>query len=135
MKRKPITAAELTELLRSDPEYMKLRLEQDQRLQMNDIRCKEDEERLCADLQAVCGDVESLWELVNEPTDDIRVVKVLLSHLSKVQHSRTKEGIVRALTVNAAKGMVETHLVEEFRRATSPRTPQQAVGHPPSTTP
>jgi hypothetical protein len=120
MRKKPITAAELTDELRNDPVYIKLRSEQDRRLQLDDIKLTEDETELCADLRAAGRDVKTLWELVNEPINDITVVKVLLSHVTKVRHLRTKEGIVRALTVPAAKGMVETALVEEFGKTTSP---------------
>jgi hypothetical protein len=68
-------------------------------------------------LNAAGYGVSSVWDLVNNPEGFPGTVPVLLSHLSKDYDEKVKEGIVRALSVPAARGVAASGLVSEYRKA------------------
>src|SRR5262245_48225177 len=59
---------------------------------------------LYEELSAIGIRIKSIWDLVNTPTGYPEAIPILVEHLAKPYHHRTKEGIVRALAVKGAKG-------------------------------
>ena len=58
--------------------------------------------------------INSIWDLVNTKSKYPKAIPVLMKYLPLVSYVRNKEGIVRALTVPEAKGLVVSLLVKEF---------------------
>lgn len=59
--------------------------------------------------------VESVYDLVNDPSSHPKAVEPLLVMLSKIEESTIKEGIVRALADKAAKGVAAEPMIRELR--------------------
>lgn len=59
--------------------------------------------------------IESVWDFVNTADKYAEAIPVLIRHLSKPYHSRTKEGIVRALAVKEARGIANKEVIAEYR--------------------
>ena len=58
--------------------------------------------------------INSIWDLVNTKRKYLAAIPVLMKYLPLVSYIRNKEGIVRALTVPEAKGLVVPLLVKEY---------------------
>lgn len=58
--------------------------------------------------------INSIWDLVNTKSKYPKAIPVLMKYLPLVNYVRNKEGIVRALTVPEAKGLVVPLLVNEY---------------------
>ena len=58
--------------------------------------------------------INSIWDLVNTKSKYPKAIPVLMKYLPLVSYVRNKEGIVRALTVPEAKGLVVPLLVKEY---------------------
>lgn len=58
--------------------------------------------------------INSIWDLVNSKSKYPKAIPVLMKYLPIVNYVRNKEGIVRALTVSEAKGLVVPLLVNEY---------------------
>ncbi len=58
--------------------------------------------------------IDSIWDLVNTKNKYPKAIPVLMKYLPLVNYVRNKEGIVRALTVPEAKGLVVPLLVKEY---------------------
>ncbi|WP_185218131.1 hypothetical protein [Sphingobacterium mizutaii] len=58
--------------------------------------------------------INSIWDLVNSKSKYPKAIPVLMKYLPLVNYVRNKEGIVRALTVPEAKGLVVQLLVKEY---------------------
>jgi HEAT repeat protein len=58
--------------------------------------------------------INSIWDLVNTKSKYPKAIPVLMKYLPLVNYVRNKEGIVRALTVPEAKGLVVPLLVKEY---------------------
>lgn len=56
-------------------------------------------EPIVKDLRAVGLELESVWDLVNRPSNYPEAIPVLLNHLQKPYSDRTREGIARALSI------------------------------------
>jgi hypothetical protein len=57
-----------------------------------------------------------VWDFVNTADKYPDAVPILVKHLSKPYHHRTKEGIVRALAVKEAKGIANKAVMDEYWR-------------------
>jgi hypothetical protein len=115
-RRKHITAAELLSALNKDPQWLK---------QNSSIRAKdklvedllaENERPIITALADIGCNVESVWDLVNSNSSYSHAIPVLVEHLGKPYYERTREGIVRALTVVEARGAVARQLLDELKR-------------------
>lgn len=60
--------------------------------------------------------IKSVWDFVNTSDKYPEAIPVLIKHLSKSYHHRTKEGIVRALAVKEAKGVANRAVMDEYWR-------------------
>lgn len=58
--------------------------------------------------------ISSIWDLVNTKSKYPKAIPVLMKYLPLVNYVRNKEGIVRALSVPEAKGLVVPLLVNEY---------------------
>lgn len=58
--------------------------------------------------------INSIWDLVNTKSKYPKAIPVLMKYLPLVNYVRNKEGIVRALTVPEAKGIVVPLLIREY---------------------
>jgi hypothetical protein len=79
---------------------------------------------LSRDLRAVGLPISDLWELVNAKTQFKAAIPVLIDWLRNVERrvpgpdqATVREGLVRALSVPAARPGAAPALIEEFRRA------------------
>jgi hypothetical protein len=112
------TAAELMAELAADASYQgKLRQIELERLAM-EAETRADEESLVSDLRQAGVDVNSVWDVVNSPATDPAAVPVLVNHLGVSHGPRIREGIVRALTTPAARGIATELLLDEFLEMT-----------------
>jgi hypothetical protein len=83
--------------------------------------------RLLGDLHNAGVSVRDLWELVNAPTQYRSAVPVLIDWLQTVDarvpandRPSIREGLVRALTIPAARPAAAPVLISEFRRSPDP---------------
>jgi hypothetical protein len=121
---KPITASELLRDLAEDTDYRAMLAAKEQIREDFERVLDTDEESLISDLRAVGCNVGSVWDLVNTADTYVDAIPVLLNHLQIAHHPRTREGIVRALTVPEAKGVAFNVLMEEFLKASLDREPE-----------
>jgi len=70
-----------------------------------------DEKPLIDELHKVGINVSSVWDLVNTSKSYKKAIPILIEHLSKPYHPKNKEGIVRALAVKDAIGIVASKAV------------------------
>jgi len=124
-KRPPVTAGDLVDKLRSDPELVARAKERDRVLQDRTVKHCAEEAPLLAELREVGENLESVWDLVNTRRRYERAVPVLLNHLLKPYSERIREGIARALAVSDARYAWPV-LVEEYCRL-SDRKPRNEV--------
>src|SRR5262249_2678533 len=82
---------------------------------------------LARDLRDAGVPVSDLWELVNPRAQYKAAVPVLIDWLRNVEgrvpgpgRARVREGLVRALSVPAARPAAALVLIEEFRKAADP---------------
>ena len=61
-------------------------------------------------------EAQSVWDLIGTEYDYESIVPLLLEHLEKPYPTRTREGIVRALSVAEANTLFTRRLIEIFRR-------------------
>jgi len=114
-KKKSITAGEMIAKLEDDLGYQTRVAERDRRISERVAKEREEQKSLLADLAAIGIDVETVWDLVNSSEPYPLAVPVLIAHLERGYSSRIMEGIVRALTVEPARGKAGPVLVRAFQ--------------------
>lgn len=73
------------------------------------------EEQLYNDLQSADIYINDIYELVNTNKSYIKAIPILISYLNKdFNELKVKEGIVRALTLDEAKGKANKVLIHEY---------------------
>ena len=118
-RRAGITAGELLDKLEADPEY-KARMEAlELEIQANRREFAEAERPLVKDLNRIGYGAVSVEQLRNSRSSYRSAVPVLLDWLTKMEHPRVREAIVRALSVPWAKPLAALPLIEEFKRTSS----------------
>jgi hypothetical protein len=115
-RRRPITAEELDRQLAVDLEYQAriqaLDLERERRWAI----WRKDAEPVGADLRKAGLDVTSPWDLLTYSKEYPEAIPILLDHLNRDYLDRTREGIVRALSVKFAYESWP-FLIEHYKRA------------------
>lgn len=101
VRKSPKTSAEITEM-----ESLRKALEQAIRKQ---------EKPLTDDLESV-GIRAEVWDLVNTPRSYPEAIPILIDHLQRAYSRDIKEGIVRALAVKEAKGLVNKIVMREYQK-------------------
>jgi HEAT repeat protein len=88
---------------------------------------EEDERRIVTLLRQSGVDVASVWELVNAPC--AKAIPVLVEFVNRDINTTTKEAIVRALSIPAAKRDAVRPLINEFKRADLSPSLRWAIGN------
>lgn len=114
--RKPTSAAELMASLQKNQGYQQRVAERDRKLDAANANLEEDERPLVAALQEVGVNVASVWDLVNSSEPYSQAIAVLLDHLDRPLMTRTREGIARSLSVEAARGVASVKLLQAFEQ-------------------
>lgn len=71
---------------------------------------------LISELEGKGLSITSIWDLVNSKKTYPQAIDILIKYLPNDYSEKNKEGIVRALTVKAAKGKAASVLIEEYNR-------------------
>lgn len=118
-KKTKITAAELMERLQKDKKYQVIMKEKEKKLKEFQELLNKDEKPLIQAVEKVGIKINSVWDLVNTSKSYTEVIPVLIEHLTKPYHQRTKAGIARALAVPEAKELAWDVLLSEYNKAVS----------------
>jgi hypothetical protein len=102
--------------LQKDQGYQERVAERDRKLEQANAGLEEDERPLVAALKDAGVNVASVWDLVNTSDPYPKAFPVLLDHLGRSHMKKTREGIVRALSVEAARGVASAVLLEAFEQ-------------------
>lgn len=116
-KKTSMTATELLEMLKKDKQYQEKRKKRDLEIEKFKKLLHEDSLPLIQALEKVGVQVKSVWDLVNTQKSYSEAIPVLIDHLSKSYHLRTKAGIARALAVKESIGIAWDTLIDEYRKA------------------
>jgi hypothetical protein len=114
-KKGLITAAEHMALLRKNPEWVARNAESEARLKEAQEQFRKEQAKLLMDLKDIGFQVRSVWDFVNTADKYPTAIPVLLGHVTLPYSTRTREGIVRALSVNYAGPDVLRELIRQFR--------------------
>jgi len=120
-REKWITAAEHQAQLEKDPEWVARNAEREARLKEAQEEARREQAVLLGELRNAGFHVKSVWDFVNTADQYPGAVPVLLRHVPVPYSKRTKEGIIRALTVNYAGPDVLRELIRQFREETDDR--------------
>ncbi|MEO0414715.1 MAG: hypothetical protein AAF226_07165 [Verrucomicrobiota bacterium] len=126
MKKGPVSAAELMESLKDDPDYQQRRKKKLETLQPIWDERKKDEAELVAEIREVGYEIESVYDLVNNAPHPVlkrgftgpypKAYPVLLKHLNLPHEITIREGIIRALTEKDVGREIEDALLENFMK-------------------
>jgi hypothetical protein len=111
-----VSAEEHIRLLQANPEYMRMRAEQERDLAERKVQLKVAQAPLLADLAVLGIEVQSVWDLVNTSSPYHDAIPLLLEHLRRPYPNVIREGIARALAVPATRKIGWSVLVDEFRK-------------------
>lgn len=112
------TAWEHTQELKKDPEWVAMIAEKYAKAEAIVAKARAEEELMVADIRRAGYPVkDSVYELVNTTDSYPEVIPVLINHLRRPYSNGTIEGIVRALSVNEARGIAGPAVLEVFRRS------------------
>lgn len=115
MKKKMITAAELTAQLNADPEFVARSAKAEEAWLERDAEMRRAEAPLVDELRAAGYDVESAWDLVNTPGSYPPALPILLAHLPRPYPDEIRDGIARALAVRETKAVGWDELTWMYR--------------------
>jgi hypothetical protein len=128
LKHKPITAAEVIAELEADSEWVARRDAKEREREAHHKVCAADEAELVAEIRSVGYDIDSVWDLANNiphPILERRFLgeyslayPILVRHLYTPHRNETREGIIRALSVEDGGPEVETSLLNCFQSET-----------------
>jgi len=114
--KEAMTAEEFLRTLEADPEYMRRRAAQDEKLAKLDAFLRDAEAPLVDELAKIGVHVSSVWDLVNGTNFYDLAIPLLLDHLRRQYPDAIREGIARALGVPATRPLGWRELVDEYRR-------------------
>jgi hypothetical protein len=97
MKSKQRTAAEVVAELQRDPEYVRMREEQEARLAAKERAFGEAEKPIVSALAAAGVKVSSIWDLVNTSARYPSAIPVLFEHIQRSYPDDLLESLARAL--------------------------------------
>jgi hypothetical protein len=109
-----MSAEEHARQLQADPEFMRMRAEQEKDLAERRAQLKAAQAPLIADLAGIGLEVQSIYDLVNTSSSYNDAIPLLLEHLRRPYPDVIREGIARALAVRATRKMGWSVLVDEF---------------------
>ena len=115
-KSKNKTAAEFMADLAQDQNYQQMMEVREKKRIDLERQLYKDEQPLIRDLEAAGIKVTSVWDLVNTTKSYPSAIPILIKHLPKNYNYKSKEGIVRALSVPEAIGKAAGPLIQEYKR-------------------
>lgn len=115
MKKKMITAAELSAELNADPEYVAWRAKDEEARLERAAEMRRAEAPLVDELRAAGYDVQSAWDLVSTRGSYPSALPILLAHLPRLYPDVVREGIARALAVRETKDVGWDVLTQAYR--------------------
>ncbi len=127
-KRKPMTAQELMEQLKRDPDYRRGEQQRERERAQGAAEFRRAAAPVLEALAAAGVEVERLEDLQRKRPGVERAVPVLVEWLGRVERDDVKEAVVRALSVPWARPAAAAPLVAEFRAVTDP-TLKWAIGN------
>lgn len=127
-RRKPKSADEFMRELEADPEYQAAQAKQEEETAAKDKEFAEAEAPLVKALSGSGVEVESVWDLVNDGSDDYAsAVPVLEEHLKDSSYpDRIREGIARSLSFRKAAPAWPT-IIDLYRTTTDSPGLQQGL--------
>jgi hypothetical protein len=123
------TAREFIETLNHDPRYQAMMAEKEKRLTELKATLDADAKPLIEALAAVGRPVKSVWDLVNTTESYPEAIPVLVEHLPRPYHFRTREAIARALTVKEARGPTAHTVLAELKKMRETKDPHEEGFH------
>ncbi|MCK4797178.1 MAG: hypothetical protein KAT05_07335 [Spirochaetes bacterium] len=117
--KKQMTATELMAHLQNNNKYQEMKNKKEKQFSDFEEELNKDEKPIIQALKNVGLDVNSIWDLVNTTKPYPEAIPVLIKHLTKPYHLRTKAGIARSLAVKDAKNTAWSILLSEYDKATS----------------
>ena len=90
---------------------------------------EQEDQYVAAELRRVGINVSSVYDLVNSKRRYKEAIPVLVRLLHEVSDEVIREGIVRALTTKDARGVVNSALLNEFRRPSAGELFRWTVGN------
>ena len=101
--------------LAKDEEYQ-ARMKKKEEARLAEVaRITKEETPLVADLNSIGFKVDSVWDLVNSPNNYDKAIPTLSKHLDRDYSVDIGEGIIRALTIPSAEGVVNNKLLTMFK--------------------
>ncbi len=121
-RRRPLSEAEATLQKAREEAYRKIPEEMKREWAARDMVLHNDERDIVAECREAGFDIESIWDFVNTNESYKEAIPVLLRHLTKEHHLRTREGLVRALTTPEARGIAAPTLIDLFLKERNPNS-------------
>ncbi len=113
------TAGELMARLQSDPEWVRQHAERRQKhktaVEQLQKEVAPEQQPILKDLLELGFRVNSVWDFVNTSEDYRVAIPMLTRYLSSVRHPALRQGIARALTIPAAKGISGQVIIDELK--------------------
>ena len=111
---KKITAGQFHEERKNDVQFQEMLKKKEEERLLKEKKLDEDAKNLTLELYEAGFLVDSVWDFVNTSDDYEEAIPILVKHLPYKYMERNKEGIVRALAVKKAKGIVNAALIDEY---------------------
>jgi hypothetical protein len=113
-KSRAYTAQEWHDLQMSCPDWVAQQAVRESTRQAAVEFFRVEEEPMIDDLTKVGLNVGSVWDLVNSNKVYPTAIPILLDHLHRPYHKRIRNGIIRALTVKEAKGLIGDDILDQL---------------------
>lgn len=118
------TAAEFIARLQNDPEWVRQNAEREAKhkaaVEQLQKEVAPEQQPIIKDLLELGFRVNSVWDFVNTNEDYRIAIPMLTKYLCSVKHPTLRQGIARALTIPAAKGISGQAILGELKSCKDP---------------
>ena len=114
-KKKSMKASDFLKELESDVDYQTAAKKREEKRLADETILRKESKPLTDELKEAGVFADTVWDLVNSPNSYDAAIPVLKEHLNKGYSSEITEGIVRALTISSARGVVNKELLSMFK--------------------
>jgi hypothetical protein len=111
-----MTAEEHAKQLEADPEYLRLRAEQEKVMAERKAYLTQAAAPILADLASVGIITDDVWKVRTEKKENAKAIPILLDHLQRAYPSIIRAGIAQSLAVRATRKIGWKVLVDEYRK-------------------
>jgi hypothetical protein len=111
-----MTAEEHAKQLEADPEYLRLRAEQEKVMAERKAYLTQAAAPILADLASVGIITDDVWKVRTEKKENAKAIPILLDHLQRAYPSIIRAGIAQRLAVRATRKIGWKVLVDEYRK-------------------